>query len=129
MQGVQVSVSAYSNQPFNIPSRTRRDTDSSFDHNYQYSLNSSTTTLRHHIRNHHLESYLTLAREKGWNLSQVLLKGSQASESLALASAQGEEREEFDQVKFHERLVKFITADDQVCLFALQGRWSFSPFC
>lgn len=79
----------------------------------EYSTRTSTTSLRQHIKKHHFDLYSTLADARGWNTSLVLKGQSQTSDSVTLASAQDEQREVFDQNKFHQRLVDFIVADDQ----------------
>lgn len=80
---------------------------------YEYSQKTSTTSLRPHIEKYHLELYLTLAKEKGW---KILLPGlvSQARSNEA-ATSQGERPDTFNESTFHQHLLNFIVADDQVC--------------
>ncbi|KAH9007912.1 hypothetical protein EDB84DRAFT_1572462 [Lactarius hengduanensis] len=72
--------------------RKARDADPGtwIEVNYQYSLNTSTTTLRGHIKKHHLDVYLTLAKARGWNTSLVVKGQSQTSDSVASGAAQGD---------------------------------------
>ncbi|KAH8985817.1 hypothetical protein EDB83DRAFT_2535834 [Lactarius deliciosus] len=82
------------------------------DINYVYSVNTSTTSLRPHISKYHLDSYMLLAKARGWNTSLVLKGQSQTSDSVARAQ-DDEPVEEFSEDRFQQLLVDFITADDQ----------------
>ena len=59
---------------------------------------------------------MTLAKEKGW---KILLPGlvSQARSQATneAATSQGEHPDKFDEHTFHQYLLNFIVADDQVC--------------
>lgn len=73
-------------------------------------MSTANTNLKRHIRNCHSELWHANAPKHGWkNLdSQV------STQSLA---SQGIPREEFDVERFHQRIVSFIVADDQVSEF------------
>ena len=80
----------------------------------------SNTSLCPHIEKHHRKLYLGLAKANGW---KVLLPGlvSQAQSratSVASASEVGP-LVEIDEQKFHQHLLYFIIADDQVRLHFL----------
>ena len=87
---------------------------------FKYSKNTSTTSLRPHIEKHHLQEYLRLYKEKGW---KVLLPGlmsqarSQAASEASASRSRPDGRAEFSLQKFHQLLLKFIIADDQVRAF------------
>jgi hypothetical protein len=73
-------------------------------------MTTANSNLKQHIRNFHRELWLANAQKNGWkNLdSQV------STQSVAL---QGKPHEEFDVDKFHQHIVRFIVADDQVSQF------------
>lgn len=102
----------------NIILREAREADPSnwpADKHYQYALTTSTTSLRPHIEKYHLELYKTLAKENGW---KILLPGlvSQARSQASVETAtQGKPLDEFNVATFHQYLLNFIVADDQVC--------------
>jgi hypothetical protein len=81
---------------------------------YQYSIKTSTSSLRPHIEANHLELYKKLAKERGW---EILLPGlvSQARSAAAGAGTVSRQREKFSVGAFYRLLVNFIVADDQVC--------------
>src|SRR5216684_3145200 len=86
--------------------------------NNEFSLNTSTTSLRPHLKKHHLELYMTLVKEKGWVNK---LPGCQAKmhtrsqTSNQTATSQGEQPTIYDKANFHQLLLKFIIVDNQVC--------------
>lgn len=83
---------------------------------YTYSHTTSTTSLRPHIERNHLDYYLSIYKEKGWAIQLPGLVSQARSQSAKEASASQVRRSgEFSQQKFHEHLLKFIVADDQVC--------------
>lgn len=85
---------------------------------FRYSLKTSNSSLRPHIGKHHLDLYKKLAKERGWNVLYVIKDRSETSDSVVPPSAEGEQRELFSEELFRKRLVNFIVADDQVCIFA-----------
>ncbi|KAH9014937.1 hypothetical protein EDB84DRAFT_1277499, partial [Lactarius hengduanensis] len=89
-----------------------------------YSLNTSTTTLRGHIKKHHLDVYLTLAKARGWNTLLVVKGQSQTSDSVASGAAQGDNREEFTEETFRRHLLKFIVVDDQDSMIPRRSKTS-----
>lgn len=83
---------------------------------YEYSHTTSTTSLRPHIEKHHLELYLTLAKEKGWNiLLPGLVSQARSQATTKAATSEGGRPDKFDERTFHQHLMNFIVADDQVC--------------
>lgn len=55
---------------------------------------------------------MSLVKEKGW---KITLPGLTRSRASAQASTSQEERpDRFNEIAFHERLVKFIVSNDQV---------------
>lgn len=104
---------------------------------YIYSKGTSTTSLRPHIEKYHLEEYKRLANERGWKIMLPGLVSQARSEAAASVPAADERRDDFDEQTFHEYLLNFIVADDQVCLSflclpshlnysifsVLEGRW------
>jgi hypothetical protein len=56
---------------------------------YGYSQRTSNAILRSHIEQHHLEFYLTVAKEEGWNTRLVQQAREQATNEAA--AAQGEQ--------------------------------------
>ena len=83
---------------------------------YIYSKGTSTTSLRPHIEKYHLEEYKRLAKEHGW---KILLPGlvSQAWSEATVPATPDERPDKFDEHTFHEYLLKFIVADNQVYVF------------
>jgi hypothetical protein len=71
-----------------------------------YSLTSTTSTLRNHLRRLHLAVYVAKCKEKGWT------RYLQPQEIDGLASLQP--RTPFSPDAFLEVLVRWIVADDQV---------------
>jgi hypothetical protein len=76
----------------------------------------STSSLCPHIEKYHLKLYLTLAKERGW---RVLLPGLVSQAQLQTineaSTSQGEQPDKFNERTFHQHLLSFIVADDQVC--------------
>lgn len=88
---------------------------------YIYSKNTSSSSLCPHIEKYHLDLFKTLAQERGW---KIYLPGlvSQAN-SQANAEAGGvasNQPDNFNEQSFHQHLLNFIVADDQVCLLYLK---------
>jgi hypothetical protein len=84
---------------------------------YEYSVKSSTTTLRPHIERFHLQEYLQLQKEHGWTVMLPGLVSQARSQAASTAnSLQEEAREKWDEPTFLRHLVRFIVTDDQVCL-------------
>ncbi|CAA7265254.1 unnamed protein product [Cyclocybe aegerita] len=85
---------------------------------FEFSANTSNTTLRNHLENVHKEEYLHLCAEKGWN---NLLPKSQVQAVAALEAAHGTQGAfctPFTQKAFIQHLINFVVADDQV------GHWT-----
>ena len=80
---------------------------------YEYSGKTSTTSLRPHIERHHLDKFNELATKHKW---KILLLGlvSQARLQATEASEEGDHRDNFNEQTFHESLLNFVIADDQV---------------
>lgn len=78
---------------------------------FEYSTKTSNTSLRPHIERYHLDLFLQLAKEKEW---KILLPGLVSQARSEATSAAAERRGQFDEYNFHEHLVNFIVADDQV---------------
>ena len=73
---------------------------------FEYVLKTSTTIRRHHAKTAHTELYNALAKEKGWiSHSQGIHAG---------VTPEGEPRHTFSEHLFHERLLRFVVANDQV---------------
>ena len=73
-----------------------------------------TTSLRPHLEKRHLGLYMSLAKERGWEVKlPSILK--QARSQASVAASEGERPDAFSEIAFHERLVKFIVINDQVC--------------
>lgn len=74
-----------------------------------YSLTSTTSTLRNHLRRLHLAVYVAKCKEKGW---MRYLQPEEIDGRQLLASLQS--RTPFSLDAFLEALVRWIVADDQV---------------
>src|SRR5229473_5717923 len=86
--------------------------------NNKFLLNTSTTSLRPHLKKHHLELYMTLVKEKGWvnKLPGCRAKMHTCSQtSNQTATSQGEQPTIYNEANFHQLLLKFIIVNDQVC--------------
>jgi hypothetical protein len=82
---------------------------------YEYSVNSSNTSLRPHIEIHHLLLYTQLAEKYGWKIQLPgLMKSRSALTDGAPSPANSQREDKFTERSFHEHLVNFIVADDQV---------------
>lgn len=87
---------------------------------YTFSDSTSTSSLRPHLEKYHSELYLSLAQERGW---KIQLPGvvSRARSNAGEAS-QDSRPDEFSEETFHNYLMRFIVADDQVSfLLIMQG--------
>jgi len=83
---------------------------------YEYSQKMSTSSLCPHIEKYHLELYLTLAKENEWKiLLPGLVSQAQLQATNEAATLQGERPDRFNKGTFHQHLLNFIVADDQVC--------------
>jgi hypothetical protein len=72
-------------------------------------------SLRPHLQRNHLELYMSLAKERGWEVKLPGLSSQAHSQaSSQVAASQGEQVDRFNESNFHALLVKFIIADDQV---------------
>ena len=85
---------------------------------WRYLKTTSTSSLRPHIERHHLDLYLRIAKEKGWEIALPGLK-SQARSQGASDALQVRQVVQFSEERFHQYLLKFIVADDQVILYFL----------
>jgi hypothetical protein len=87
---------------------------------FTYSKGTSTTSLRPHIEKYHLEEYERLAKEHGWKIMLPGLVSQARSAATATVSALPDgQPDKFDERTFHEYLLNFIIADDQVYIFLL----------
>jgi len=102
------------------PAKWDADIAKNGDINYSYSKTTSTTCLRPHIENYHLKLYLLLAQKHGWKHSLPGLVSQARSKAASDASGSRVRRGEFTEERFHEHLINFIVADDQV-----RDLWSF----
>ena len=83
---------------------------------YQYSKKTSNTSLRPHIKRLHTALYNHLVKENGWeNLVPGLVSRSRSQATSEVSQLGVRQLDDVDQQKFHQHLVKFIIADDQVC--------------
>jgi|ERR1700761_2909474 hypothetical protein len=79
-----------------------------------YAPGNSSTTLRKHIERDHYSEWAA----HGWD--KIYASGkSRGSDAPSMEG--GTVRDEFNEESFRTRLVNFIVADDQVCLFAPNG--------
>jgi hypothetical protein len=96
---------------------------------FEYSTKTSNTSLRPHIERHHLDLFLQLAKENGW---KVLLPGlvsqARSEATSAAASVSAERRGQFDESTFHQYLLNFIVADDQVSFVSKRSRVTHTHF-
>jgi hypothetical protein len=82
---------------------------------YEYSAHSSNTSLRPHIELHHLLLYTQLAEKYGWKIQLPgVVKSRSALTDGAPSPANSQREDRFTERSFHEHLVNFIVADDQV---------------
>ena len=82
---------------------------------FEYLMKTSNTLLQPHIERHHLNLFLPLAKENGW---KVLLPGLSSQARLEATSTamsvSAEQHGHFNKHTFHQHLLNFIFADDQV---------------
>lgn len=84
----------------------------------EFSHTTSNTSLRPHIERNHLDIYLRVAKERGWTHELPGLKAQARSQAASDASAlQVAPLVQFSEERFHQHLLNFIVADDQVHLF------------
>jgi hypothetical protein len=81
---------------------------------YEYSKRTSNSSLRPHIEKYHRELFLSLAKEKGWTILLPGLVSEARSQAVSEAAVLQAGRAKFDEPTFHQRLLNFIVADDQV---------------
>jgi hypothetical protein len=82
---------------------------------YRYRYTTSTTSLCPHLLKRHFELYMSLAKERGWEIkSSGHLSQAHSQTSSQVAASQGEQVDRFNESNFHTSLVKFIVANDQV---------------
>src|SRR5215471_13864468 len=81
---------------------------------YKYLKKSLNTTLHPHIEKFHLDLYSCLAKENGWKISLPGLISQAQSQASEAASQQDGWPDKFDTETFHQQLLNFIIADDQV---------------
>jgi len=82
---------------------------------YKYSAHSSNTLLRPHIELLHLLLYTQLAEKYGWKIQLPgIVKSWSALTDGAPSPANSQCEDRFTKRSFHEHLVNFIVADDQV---------------
>ena len=83
---------------------------------FKYSKNTSTTSIRRHIEKVHFDEYMDLCKANNWRVLLPGLTSRARTQAASEASASGRRPEvEFSLQKFHQSLLKFIIADDQVC--------------
>jgi replication initiation and membrane attachment protein DnaB len=70
-------------------------------------MSTANTNLKRHIKTRHIEIWNENAGKYGW-------KNLDSQASTKSVASLDTPREEFDVEKFHQRLVNFIVADDQV---------------
>ena len=85
---------------------------------FQYALQTSTGSLRYHLRRLHYDLYISTCKQEGWNdyLQEHKKPGYDANHATAPAAPHGPSRSliPFSQEGLIDALVKFIVADDQV---------------
>ena len=84
---------------------------------FRYSGSTSTTSLRPHIVRMHRDLYLRIYKAKGWTILPGLasqVQSQAAKEASASRDTRPHGRVEFSGQKFHQHLLNFIIADDQV---------------
>lgn len=75
---------------------------------FEYSSATGTSNLRDHIDKFHQSEYIRLRTEHSWSQT---LPSEDKKKSTGVADGP---HEKFTQALFHQYLVRFITADDQV---------------
>ena len=117
LQRMQVGVSTHCGYSDSMITLCRKSKDADPTNwasmKYEYSRKTSTTSLQPHIERHHLDKFNKLATKHGW---KILLPGlvSQARSQAMEASEDGDRRDNFNEQTFHELLLNFVIADDQV---------------
>jgi hypothetical protein len=84
------------------------------DRKFQYSSNSSNSTLQPHIEKYHLSLYKKLALDRGWKIQLPHLMSQVRSASSITDAVSEDLSDKFSETLFHEYLIKFIVTDDQV---------------
>ncbi len=93
------------------------------DIKFSYSKTTSTTSLRPHIERNHLELFLCIAKKNNWKHSLPGLMSQARSQAASEASSSQVRRVKFNEQNFHQHLINFIVADDQV-----RDLWCFFTF-
>ena len=75
-----------------------------------YSPRSSNTTLRVHLDNGHRDEYMTICKQKGWEMKIASARQLQPG----IVSTLDAQRIPFSQAAFIQNLVMFVAANDQV---------------
>ena len=80
---------------------------------FEFSSNSSNTTLRKHLAKHHRDEYIGICSNSWRNQ----LPGITVPASVTITVAPGTTRESYSNDAFLQKIVNWIVADDQVLLF------------
>jgi hypothetical protein len=80
---------------------------------YEFSANTSNTSLRPHIESQHFELYVQLAKMKGWKIRLPGLLSQLRSRGTGAGVTSEGERPTFERA-FHDGLLKLILANNQV---------------
>jgi hypothetical protein len=81
---------------------------------YVFSDSTSTSSLRPHLEKYHSQLYLKLAQERGWKIQLPGIVSRARSNASGSAESQGSPLDNFNEETFHNYLLRFIVADDQV---------------
>ena len=84
---------------------------------YIFSDSTSTSSLRPHLEKYHSELYLSLAQERGWKIQLPGIVSQARSNVGENANSQDSPPDDFSEETFHNYLLRFIVADDQVPIF------------
>jgi hypothetical protein len=83
-----------------------------------FSHTTSNTSLRPHLEKYHVDLYMRLAKERGWEIFLPGYRSQARSQAASDASAsQVPPVVQFSEERFQQYLLNFIVADDQVCLY------------
>lgn len=89
---------------------------------YDFSKGTSTSSLRPHLEKYHHDLYMKLAQERNW---KIQLPGflSQARRSNAASGSNSNASklspDDFSEETFHNYILRFIIADDQVLILLI----------
>ena len=81
---------------------------------FEFSSNSSNTTLQKHLAKHHRDEYIGICSSNSWRNQ---LPGITVPASVTITAAPGTTRESYSDDAFLQKIVNWIIADDQVLLF------------